>query len=79
MREVQDHLAEGQERPGLRIARVDLGRARAEADDLFYRLDVFLVPRIVDVLLPGHEVEVVSLDIPGPALPDGLLLRRQAA
>ena len=72
--EMQDHLADGQECPRVRVAWVDFRRAPAQANDGFRALDVFFTAMTGDVVLPRHEIEVVSLDVVRAALLDGLLL-----
>src|ERR1700733_11329887 len=72
MREAQDYLPERYECPSARIVGIDFGSTAAQPDDpLCPALIAFMAG---DIELSRHEVQIVSLDILGAALLDGLPL-----
>src|SRR5436853_473181 len=71
----QASLRAGHQRPRVRIVRVDLGGALAEANHRFASAGIADIAR--DAVLPRHQIELVRLGIAGPTLLDRLLLLGQ--
>ena len=68
-------LRRRQQRPGLRVVRVELDRTTTQADDGVVLAHV--AQHAAGVVMPGHQVEVVGIEMGRAALLDRLFFLRQ--